>query len=67
VQYELSYNNQHNALFIFSLLSITLLHVLGVSAAHCHEVECVYVANGTGYTAEWTVSGPDLLTVNSAV
>jgi hypothetical protein len=51
-------NNQHNALFIFSLLSYHTLHVLGVSAAHHQEVECIYVANGTCYTVQLTVSRP---------
>jgi hypothetical protein len=37
---------------------ITPVHVSGVSAAHHQEVECIYVANGTCYTSELTVSGP---------
>jgi hypothetical protein len=37
---------------------ITRLHVLGVSAAHHQKVECIYVANGTCYISELTVSGP---------
>jgi hypothetical protein len=37
---------------------ITPPHVSGISAAHHQEVECIDVANGTGYTAELTVSGP---------
>jgi hypothetical protein len=51
-------NNQLDAPFIFSLLVITPLHVSGTSAAHHQEVECIYVANGTCYTAEWNVRGP---------
>jgi hypothetical protein len=35
----------------------TPLYVSGVSAAHFQEVECMYVANGTCYTSELTVSG----------
>jgi hypothetical protein len=37
---------------------ITPLHVLGTSAAHHQEVECINVVNGTCYTSEMTVSGP---------
>jgi hypothetical protein len=37
---------------------ITLIHVSGVSAVHHQEVECMYVANGTGYTVQLTVSVP---------
>jgi hypothetical protein len=37
---------------------ITPLHVSGVSAAHHQEVECIYVAIGTCYSFELTVSGP---------
>jgi hypothetical protein len=37
---------------------ITALHVMGVSAAHHQEAECIYVANGACYTSELTVSGP---------
>jgi hypothetical protein len=39
--------------------AITPLHVSGVSAAHQQEVECIYVANGTGYTVQLTVRVPD--------
>jgi hypothetical protein len=37
---------------------ITPLHVSGLSATHRQKVECIYVANGTCYTSELTVSGP---------
>jgi hypothetical protein len=40
-------NNQHGELY-----------VSGISAAHHPEVERIYVADGTCYTAELTVSGP---------
>jgi hypothetical protein len=39
-------------------LVITTLHVSGVSAVHHQEVECMYVANGTWYTVQLTVSRP---------
>jgi hypothetical protein len=39
-------------------LTITPLHVYGVSAAHHQDVECIYVANGSCYTSELTVIGP---------
>jgi hypothetical protein len=39
---------------------ITPLHVSGVSAVHHQEVECIYVANGTSYILQVTVSGPGL-------
>jgi hypothetical protein len=42
---------------------ITPLHVSGVSTAHHQGVECIYVANGTYYTSELTVSGPGPLDV----
>jgi hypothetical protein len=38
--------------------TITPLHVAGASAAHHHEVACMYVATGTGYNVQLTVSGP---------
>jgi hypothetical protein len=44
---------------------ITPPHVSGTSAAHHQEVEFIYAANGTCYPVQLTVSGPDLLTVNS--
>jgi hypothetical protein len=44
---------------------ITPLHGLDASAAHHQEVECIYVANGTCYTSELTVSRPGPMTVNS--
>jgi hypothetical protein len=46
---------------------ITPLHVSGVLSAHHQEVECIYVANGTCYTSELAVIGPDKLTVKSEV
>jgi hypothetical protein len=56
-----------NTMYCLSLVCwiITPLHVLGISTAHHQEVECIYVANGTCYTAELTVSGP--MAVNSEV
>jgi hypothetical protein len=45
----------------------TPLHVSGISATHHQEVECVYVAYDTCYTAEFTVSRSGPLTVHSAV
>jgi hypothetical protein len=38
---------------------------VGVSAANHQEVECIYVANGTFYTSELTVSGPEPRPVDS--
>jgi hypothetical protein len=43
--------NQHDALFIFSLLTYHTSNVSGASAAHHQEVKCIYVANGTCYTS----------------
>jgi hypothetical protein len=37
---------------------ITPLYVSGASAAHHQEAECIYVVNGTCYTAQLTASGP---------
>jgi hypothetical protein len=52
-------NIQLDALFVVIFSVITPLHVSVVSAAHHQAAECIYVANGTCYTAELTVSRPD--------
>jgi hypothetical protein len=51
-------NNEHEALFIFSLLSYHTSTCFGVSAFNHQEVECIHVANGAGHISELTVSGP---------
>jgi hypothetical protein len=43
---------------------ITHLHVLGASAAHHQEAECIYMANGTCYTPKLTGFQPGLIKVN---
>jgi hypothetical protein len=50
-------NNGLGTLFIFNLLSYHSSTRFGLSAAH-HEVECIYVANGTCYTTQLNVSRP---------
>jgi hypothetical protein len=50
-------NNQHDALFIFILLSYYTSTCFGRTATPRQEVECIYVANGTCYTSELTVNG----------
>jgi hypothetical protein len=45
-------NNQHDALFIFSLLSNHTSTCFGRISSHHQEVECIYVANGTFFTSE---------------
>jgi hypothetical protein len=58
-------NNQHDALFIFSLLSYHTSTCFGLiispsSGARMYSY-IQYVANGTCYTSELTVSRPRLL------
>jgi hypothetical protein len=51
----LAYSQEHEAVF-FTLYCITTpLHVSGPFLAHHQEPECMYVENGTCFTAKLTV------------
>jgi hypothetical protein len=56
-----------SAPFIFILLNHHISTCSDISAAHHHEVECIYVANCTCYIVQLTVSRPGPLTDNPAV
>jgi hypothetical protein len=54
----------HQLVLLINCLSsvysvITSLHVSRASAAHNQQVKCIYVAIGTFYNSELTVSGLD--------
>jgi hypothetical protein len=65
-------NNQHDGLFIFSLLSYHTSTCFGrisspSSGSRMYIRMYSYVANATSYTSELTVSGRSSITVNLKV